>query len=199
MLGLKVQEGAMDLKSALAISTFLHLLLFAPYFHNVKFPLSPEDKRYSLELDYVRTRDYLARVPPAPARPVEKEMVSVESDKVVPAPQPAKTAILSEEETPSHKKDYVSYYQIVRDQIRRKLNENYTGESEEGDIYLDFTIDEGGDLVGFEIDRARSTPSPALERIAEISLKESSPFPPPPEGIKKSRIPFNVTVSFKKK
>ena len=188
----------MDLRSALAISGLAHILFLAPYFNTAVFPVHPEDKRYGMELDYVRIEDYQAK-PPAPVTMQEKKDVLSASDKAAETEtkQPARVAVMPEEKALERNKDYVSYYQIVRDQIRRELNENYRRPSEEGDVYLEFTINEDGDLVGYGIDRSRSTSSAALLKIAEASLK-ATPFPPPPEGIRASRISFNVTVSFKK-
>ncbi len=193
----------MGLRAALAISGLVHLLFFAPYFSDNKGdpPKRSEDKRCFVEIDYVRLDDYKI-TPPAPATAQKEEAPpSAVTDKPAAAIDEAKTvktAATSEEKLIAKKKDYVSYYQIVRDRIRRELNENYRNPSEEGDVYLEFAIDKDGYLVDYRIDRSRSTPSAGLIKKAQTGLKRALPFPPPPEGLREGRISFNVMVSFKK-
>jgi hypothetical protein len=98
------------------------------------------------------------------------------------------------------RRDDTSYYQLVREKIRRTLKSNYkTGASREGNAYLEFTIDRAGNLIRFSIDGARSTSDKVLLKIVEVSLKEAAPFPPLPDDVRRDRLTFNILISFKER
>lgn len=97
------------------------------------------------------------------------------------------------------RRDYVSYYQLMREKMRRCLKENYGERSNEGDIHLIFMLDPDGRLLKYEIDMVKSVDDKVLSDITVRSLKEASPFPPFPKGLPKRALSFDVTVSFKKK
>ncbi len=90
---------------------------------------------------------------------------------------------------------YISYYQIVREKIRRAAYQNYS-RSEVGDVYLSFLILEGGSLKTVRLVEEKSSPSPYLREIALRSIKEASPFPNFPKELDYPQLSFNVVISF---
>lgn len=96
-------------------------------------------------------------------------------------------------------KDYINYYRLIREKIRQRLKENYSGYQGEGGVSLIFILARSGALLGFDIDADSSTDNKTLRKIATTSLKEASPFPPFPKAFNTARMSFNLTITFKKK
>jgi len=90
---------------------------------------------------------------------------------------------------------YISYYQIVREKIRRAAYQNYT-RAEVGEIYLSFLIFAEGSLSAVRLVEEKSSPNPYLREIALRSIKEASPFPNFPKELDYPQLSFNVVISF---
>ncbi len=90
---------------------------------------------------------------------------------------------------------YISYYQIVREKIRRSAYQNYT-RTETGEVYLSFLITREGYLQEARLREEKSSPNPYLREIAMRSVKEASPFPSFPKGLDYPQLSFNVVISF---
>jgi len=90
---------------------------------------------------------------------------------------------------------YISYYQIVREKIRRAAYQNYS-RTEEGEIYLSFIIINNGSLRDVRIVREKSTNSQYLTGVALKSINEASPFPLFPKELDYKELTFNVIISF---
>jgi outer membrane biosynthesis protein TonB len=89
-----------------------------------------------------------------------------------------------------------SYYQIVREKIRRQHYRNYRHIQEEK-IFLTFTLTRSGELKEAHVDTAKSVADEYLRRIALESVQESSPFPEFPIKLQdKEELAFNVIISF---
>jgi hypothetical protein len=95
-------------------------------------------------------------------------------------------------------KDYVNYYQLIREKIKQKLKENYKYYNNEGDAYLVFTLRSDGALLAHDLLPDRSSPDQTLRHIATVSLIEAAPFPEFPKALAVQKLSFNVVVSFKK-
>ena len=95
-------------------------------------------------------------------------------------------------------RDYVNYYQLIREKIRSKLKDNYQYYKREGDVYLSFTLTQNGSLLTYSIDSAKSTQDETLLHITATSLKAISPFPALPKSLSASQMSFNIVISFKK-
>jgi hypothetical protein len=95
-------------------------------------------------------------------------------------------------------KDYVNYYQLIREKIRSRLKDNYQYYRREGEVYLSFVLTQNGSLLSYDIDRSRSTEDEMLLQITARSLKSISPFPPLPRSLGMSRMSFGIAISFKK-
>ncbi len=90
---------------------------------------------------------------------------------------------------------YISYYQIVREKIRRAAYQNYT-RAEVGEVYISFLIFAEGSLSIVHLVEEKSSPSPYLREIALRSIKEASPFPNFPKELDYPQLSFNVVISF---
>ncbi|MDD4939939.1 MAG: TonB C-terminal domain-containing protein [Candidatus Omnitrophica bacterium] len=90
---------------------------------------------------------------------------------------------------------YITYYQIVREKIRRAAYQNYT-RTEIGDAYLTFLILSDGSLSTIRLVEEKSSPSQYLREIALRSIKEASPFPAFPSELDYPQLSFNVVISF---
>ncbi len=90
---------------------------------------------------------------------------------------------------------YISYYQMVREKIRRAAYHIYT-HAETGDVYLSFIIASDGSLRESRLVEERSTPSRYLHELALRSVKDASPFPVFPPGLDHPQLSFNVVISF---
>lgn len=90
---------------------------------------------------------------------------------------------------------YVSYYQLVREKIRRAAYQNYT-HTETGEIYLTFLISNTGTLKDVRLIEEKSAPNFYLRDIAFRSIKDAAPFPPFPKELDYPQLSFNVIISF---
>ncbi|MCK9602865.1 MAG: TonB family protein [Candidatus Omnitrophica bacterium] len=90
---------------------------------------------------------------------------------------------------------YISYYQIVREKIRRTAYQNYT-RTEIGEIYLSFIVSSEGYLREVRLVEEKSSADPYLRSTALRSIKEASPFPKFPKGLDYPQLSFNVIISF---
>ncbi|MFH0913159.1 MAG: TonB family protein [Candidatus Omnitrophota bacterium] len=90
---------------------------------------------------------------------------------------------------------YISYYQIVREKIRRAAYQNYS-RTEVGEVYLSFVISQDGSLKEMRLAQEKSSSSPYLKEIALQSVKEASPFPNFPKELDYPQLSFNVVISF---
>ena len=90
---------------------------------------------------------------------------------------------------------YISYYQIVREKIRRMAYQNYTS-AEVGEVFLSFLIFADGSLKAVRLTEEKSSPSPYLREIALRSIKEAAPFPAFPKELDYPQLSFNVVISF---
>ncbi len=90
---------------------------------------------------------------------------------------------------------YISYYQIVREKIRRAAYQNYS-RTEVGEAYVTFIISNDGVLKESRLVSEKSSSSPYLREIASKSIREATPFPIFPKELDYSQLSFNVVISF---
>ncbi len=90
---------------------------------------------------------------------------------------------------------YISYYQIVREKIKRAAYQNYM-HTEVGEVFMSFLISSAGYLGQVRIIEEKSSPSPYLRDIALKSIKDASPFPNFPAELNYPELSFNVVISF---
>lgn len=90
---------------------------------------------------------------------------------------------------------YISYYQLVREKIRRSAYQNYS-RAETGDIFLSFVIAQNGSLRDIRLIEEKSSPSYYLRDIAARSIRTAAPFPVFPQELDYPQLSFNVIISF---
>lgn len=95
-------------------------------------------------------------------------------------------------------KDYVNYFQSIREKIRRELKNGYKDYHGNGDVTLNFIINEDGSLVTVEADNAASVSDNALRGLAVLSVRSAAPFAAFPKAMSIPRMAFNVVISFRK-
>lgn len=90
---------------------------------------------------------------------------------------------------------YISYYQIVREKIRRAAYQNYN-RNDTGEVYITFIISSAGYLKDVRLVEEKSQGAPYLKDVALASVKNASPFPKFPKELDYSQLSFNVVISF---
>ncbi len=90
---------------------------------------------------------------------------------------------------------YLSYYQIVREKIRRNAYQNYA-RTDTGEVYLSFIITSSGELKEMRLGQDKSCPSEYLRSISLKSVGDASPFPNFPAELDYPQLSFNVIISF---
>lgn len=157
-------------------------------------------------------RPNAARMPPPPFIDIDKEAIFKKTREANPEkqvfnkPKPAELkpdiiAVKKKITLPALDIDkidnpsYISYYQIVREKIRRCAYQNYA-RSETGEVYLSFIVFSDGTLGQMRLVEEKSSASPYLRDIAARSIKEASPFPNFPKELDYPQLSFNVVISF---
>ena len=90
---------------------------------------------------------------------------------------------------------YISYYQIVREKIRRSAYQNYT-HNETGEVYISFIISSDGYVKDVHLIEAKTNASDYLKGIASRSVRDASPFPNFPKELDYPQLSFNIIISF---
>lgn len=90
---------------------------------------------------------------------------------------------------------YMSYYQFVREKIRRSAYQNYA-KTETGEIYLSFIIARNGTLQDIRLIEDKSSPSMYLRELAIRSVRTATPFTEFPKELDYPQLSFNVIISF---
>jgi len=90
---------------------------------------------------------------------------------------------------------YISYYQIVREKIRRSAYQNYT-HNETGEVYISFIISNDGSIKDVHMVEEKTTANNYLRSIALRSVSDASPFPNFPKELDYPQLSFNIIISF---
>lgn len=91
--------------------------------------------------------------------------------------------------------NYINYYQIVREKIRRCAYQNYT-HNETGEVYVSFVISNDGNINDARLVEEKTAASSYLKDISLKSIKNASPFPDFPKELDYSQLSFNIIISF---
>ncbi len=150
-------------------------------------------------------KEVVAKPQPAPQVKSDNKKSSKSSDIKERTTSRKKDAIKKSSEEAAKKeaqlkrsKDYINYYQLIREKIRSRLKDNYQYYRREGEVYLSFVLTQNGSLLSYAIDRPKSTQDEVLLHITATSLKAISPFPALPRSLSMSKMSFNIMISFKK-
>ena len=215
----------MDIKSAFVISAMLHAALVAP-FYNYNMLRHDFSKMNPVVVDYVVLKEMtgatvtnIAHKEPTvsvqapPKVEIKKEApeskLAVKSDdagyrkgaeakRLKDRRSKIKREAAKKEARIKSSRDYINYYDILKDRMRARLQQNYRFYKGEGDVYLSFALSARGELLAYDIDRSRSSKDEVLLQITKASLKAVSPFPPLPKAISSPKMSFNITIEFKK-
>jgi len=90
---------------------------------------------------------------------------------------------------------YISYYQLVREKIKRAAYQNYTG-TEEGEVTITFVISAEGALKDLRLVEEKSSQSSYLTEIALSSVRDASAFPGFPKELDYPQLSFNLAITF---
>jgi len=90
---------------------------------------------------------------------------------------------------------YITYYQIVREKIRRSAYQNYT-HNETGEVYVSFIISNDGLIRNARLVEEKTSANDYLKGIALSSVREASPFPNFPKELDYQQLSFNIIISF---
>ncbi|MCX5698479.1 MAG: TonB C-terminal domain-containing protein [Candidatus Omnitrophica bacterium] len=90
---------------------------------------------------------------------------------------------------------YISYYQIVREKIRRSAYQNYT-HNETGQVYASFIISNDGYIKDARLAEEKTKANEYLKNIALRSIRDASPFPDFPKELDYPQLSFNIIISF---
>jgi len=106
-----------------------------------------------------------------------------------------KKSIVSTLESKMENPLYKTYYQKIRERIKRRAYRNYT-KHEEGEIYLSFMIANDGTLRAVKVFKDKSTPNDFLQQITLKSVQDAAPYPKFPSDLDFPELSFNVIISF---
>jgi len=90
---------------------------------------------------------------------------------------------------------YVTYYQIIREKIRRSAYQNYT-HNVTGEVFISFVVSSDGSLKDARLVEDKTTVNGYLQNVALRSVSEASPFPRFPKELDYSQLSFNIIISF---
>lgn len=90
---------------------------------------------------------------------------------------------------------YISYYQIIREKIKRAAYQNYTG-SQVGEVAVSFIISSQGYLKEIRLIEEKSSPNAYLREVALRSIKDASPFPKFLKELDFPQLSFNLVITF---
>jgi len=196
--------------SALLLSASLHFVLFASGgFFNlpkdnrpetqievtyvVTEPLNDKNEKILQSLpkkyDLKRAETKLKKSPPQKSASAEAREVTENEAALLEKSQQIEAENLEE---------YIAYYKLLREKIKTNVNRYYARASEEGEVYVVFSLGRDGTLKKILIDEARSAPSRFLKDVALKSVKNASPFPAFPGKLKRDELIFSIAIIFKK-
>jgi len=188
--------------NCLVISFAFHLALLGPVVHPEKAVNQPREDK-PLVVDYVTIKERV-KAPEEPKLELNKKIemkapVEANQDQAKKAGRIARAREAARKEAQvKSTKDYINYYQLIREKIRAKLKAKYNTYYKEGDVSLIFKLQADGSLSNIEVEGANSTSDRALCDIAAASVKEAAPFAPFPKALSLPAMSFNLVVSFKK-
>ncbi|MBU1125228.1 MAG: energy transducer TonB [Candidatus Omnitrophica bacterium] len=106
-----------------------------------------------------------------------------------------KITLTSDDKNKINSVAYVTHTQIIREKIKRALYQHYSG-TDTGEVCISFVVSNNGTLIDARVVEDKSSPNPKLCRIALLSLKYATPFPPFPKDLDYPQLSFSLVVSF---
>ncbi|MBN2119438.1 MAG: TonB C-terminal domain-containing protein [Candidatus Omnitrophica bacterium] len=198
---------------ALAISLGLHIALMGGFPSRTAFKIKNEDV-IQPKIEFVEIKKdksiQLHEKPslkdPPPYIDIKKELLSLKKTRNTAFEKPnSSSTILNTKEVVFQKtKDeldsfpaYINYYEQIRETIRRAAYSGFHSKTS-GKVFLNFTVDNSGNLVSIYLDPDNSSQSRLLRRIAMDSIEASSPFPRFPSELTQFKtLTFNLSIHFR--
>lgn len=202
----------MTFKAAIFISCALHLLALSSWniFHIRNFE---KEKNTQIEVFYVLEEDKKT-----PEKVIENlpKMYDLEQKKLTLAQkEPAKIEskrisleeVIKSEHFPDEEPDYIdaenleeyiSYYQLIRENIKKYVAHRYANPSEEGEVYVIFRLSSMGELKRLSVNELKSAKSESLKQVALESVRQAAPFPPFPAALNKRELTFSIAIIFRR-
>ena len=94
---------------------------------------------------------------------------------------------------------FATYYQAIREKIRKAAKRRYEGKRDSGDVSIGFTLFSNGRLKEVSIFRETSQTVSNLRTLAVQSLVDASPFPPFPARFEREQLSCLVVLTFEPK
>lgn len=205
---------------ALLISLIAHGAILVQN-SNLNFPVLRQNKKQNLEVEYVKTPLEEKKVienQPLKKEPFLKLPLKITADNRIPPPfidkvskgqtfnkpafvKPDIIAIKKKITLPAididkiNNPSYISYYQIIREKIKRAAYQNYTG-SDVGEVAVSFIVSNEGYLKEIRLIEEKSCPSVYLREVALRSIKDASAFPKFPKELDFQQLSFNLVITF---
>ena len=206
---------------AVLVSILAHSVLFlsAP---NIPF-LPSKRSLGKLNITYYKIKEIVKKEKVATNRePIIRELPKITKEEILkppktaaknlkePQPTPRRTTsaentkektfakVVEVEQDDAKNATYISYYKAVREKIRQRADKNYPKNRKlaEGEVFLSFVVASSGELLQVKVVNEKSSQSRFLRNIAINSIRDASPFPAFPKGMRSYQITFNVIISF---
>lgn len=192
---------------ALIISLIFHTVIFLPLANFHDFPIRKSTS--ALKISYVVPKMIPAVQKKKPE--VQKKAMTIghkadyapqlkeqlEKEKAINKSLAKNEKIEIPPELPKEKEPlYISYYQSIREKIRRYVVKNYPRFIACGEVCLFFVLSADGKLKEIKVVEERSSPNDILKEIAKKSVRQAEPFETFPKNMDQMRLSFNVIISF---
>ncbi len=158
-----------------------------PYFEAESLAPAAKDRRIASARQIPLPESLVNRTPADFAKPafINSQALAIKKKITLPAIETAKI------DNPS----YISYYQVVREKIRRSAYQNYT-HNETGEVYVSFIISNDGLIKDVRLAEDKTSVSGYLKSTALKSIRDASPFPNFPKELDYPQLSFNIIISF---
>ena len=94
--------------------------------------------------------------------------------------------------------EYIQYYELLREKIKKKTSQYCAHLSEYGEVTVSFILGQKGTLNEVTINKALSSKSVRLQNAALKSMEAAAPFPAFPASLNREELTFNISIIFRK-
>jgi len=207
---------------SLFVSILLHSVFFLSLPHIQFSPAKKDTTQMKVTYYKIKERKAIKRTIRSKVEPIVKKLPEIKKEEILKPPKvsaeklektqkkvrqaadfkkvPEKKfeKVVEEERDEAKKATYIGYYRAIREKIKLFADGNYSKNRRlgEGEIFLSFSVASSGELLQVKVVDEKSFGSQALRNIAINSIRDATPFPPFPKGMREYRITFNVIIAF---
>lgn len=169
-----------------------------------------DDTNYEIEVTYVipEMPEEMKEAEAMPSLPkkydLERKKTELAAKKAIAEEEgltkveaPAEDEKYIEEEELEKLEDYIQYYELIRERIRKYVMRNCSSFVDEGGVDLLFTLTDKGALKTISVDESRSVKSSYLKKAALRSVRKAAPFPSFPDSLERGELTFSISIVFK--